>query len=387
MIYAHNEGVAGRTKQQKLASGHRARSAGRPTLDQVAARAGVGRGTVSRVVNGSPQVSDEARDAVRRAIDELGYVPNRAARALVTQRTDSVALVVSESEERVFGEPFFAGVVRGISSVLAETPLQLWLAMAQSPAERLRVEHHLTNQHVDGVMLLSLHDADPLLALLERRGLPIVLGGRPARMLRGAAGDPSAAGRAPGDSAADAAAGESDAYISYVDADNEGGARSAVTYLLEQPRRRVGVIAGPQDMAVGVSRLAGYREALDLAGVAIDERLIGYGDFSEASGEAAMRSLIQRCPDIDAVFAASDLMAVGAMRALRDLGRQMPADVAVIGFEDSAIARQTDPPLTTVHQPVEAMGREMARLLVARIAGAAASSVMVETHLVRRTSA
>src|ERR1700754_2613380 len=153
----------------------RTRSAGRPTLDEVAARGGVGRGPVSRVVNGSPQVSPEAKAAVQRAIEELGYVPNRAARALVTQRNDSVALVVSESEARVFGEPFFAGIIRGISSALADTQLQLWLAMAQSPAERERVEHHLTNQHVDGVMLLSLHDADPLPLLLERRGLPVVL--------------------------------------------------------------------------------------------------------------------------------------------------------------------------------------------------------------------
>jgi DNA-binding LacI/PurR family transcriptional regulator len=323
----------------------------------------VGRGTVSRVVNDSPQVSEEARQAVQKAIAELGYVPNRAARALVTQRTDSVALVVSESQDRVFGEPFFAGIVRGISAVLAETQLQLWLAMAQSPAERQRVEHHLTNQHVDGVMLLSLHDADPLPALLERRGLPIVLGGRPARMLH------------------------SDAFLAYVDADNVGGARSAVTYLLELPRRRVAVIAGPQDMAVGVSRLEGYREAFEQAGLAIDERLIAYGDFSEASGEAATRQILARCPDVDAVFAASDLMAVGAMRALRDLRRRVPDDVAVVGFEDSAIARQTDPPLTTVHQPVEAMGREMAKLLLARIGGAEASAVMVETHLVRRASA
>ena len=323
----------------------------------------MGRGTVSRVVNGSPQVSDEARQAVQKAIDELGYVPNRAARALVTQRTDSVALVVSESGERVFGEPFFAGIVRGISTVLAETQLQLWLAMAQSPAERQRVEHHLTSQHVDGVMLLSLHDADPLPALLERRGLPIVLGGRPARMLH------------------------ADTFVAYVDADNVGGARSAVTYLLELPRRRVAVIAGPQDMAVGVSRLEGYRSAFETAGLPVDERLIGYGDFSEASGEAATREILTRCPDVDAVFAASDLMAVGAMRALRDLGRRVPDDVAVVGFEDSAIARQTDPPLTTVHQPVEAMGREMAKLLLARIGGAEASAVVVETHLVRRASA
>jgi len=323
----------------------------------------VGRGTVSRVVNGSPQVSDEARQAVQKAIDELGYVPNRAARALVTQRTDSVALVVSESGERVFGEPFFAGIVRGISTVLAETQLQLWLAMAQSPAERQRVEHHLTSQHVDGVMLLSLHDADPLPALLERRGLPIVLGGRPARMLH------------------------ADTFVAYVDADNVGGARSAVTYLLELPRRRVAVIAGPQDMAVGVSRLEGYRSAFETAGLPVDERLIGYGDFSEASGEAATREILTRCPDVDAVFAASDLMAVGAMRALRDLGRRVPDDVAVVGFEDSVVARQTEPQLTSVFQPVEEMGRQMARMLVDLIRGEEPPrTVLLDTHLVHRAS-
>src|SRR5882757_6765292 len=156
----------------------RPRSAGRPTLDEVALRAGVGRGTVSRVVNGSPQVSPEARAAVQKAIDELGYVPNRAARALVTQRTDSVALVVSESEERVFGEPFFAGIIRGISSMLLETPLQLWLAIAQSKEERERVEYHLTPQHIDGVLLLSLHGNDPLPILLAQRGLPVVVCGQ-----------------------------------------------------------------------------------------------------------------------------------------------------------------------------------------------------------------
>ncbi len=345
----------------------RPRSAGRPTLDEVASRAGVGRGTVSRVVNGSPQVSPEARAAVQKAIDELGYVPNRAARALVTQRTDSVALVVSESEERVFGEPFFAGIVRGVSSALADTQLQLWLAMAQSPAERQRVEHHLTNQHVDGVMLLSLHDADPLPGLLEQRGLPVVLGGRPARMLTHDGG-------------------EGDADVAFVDADNEGGARLAVGHLLDRNRRRIAAIAGPQDMAAGVSRLTGYREALERAGMPVDEHLIAYGDFSEASGERAVHELLDRSPDVDAVFAASDLMAVGALRALRELGKRVPDDVSLVGFDDVAIARQTDPPLTTVHQPVEAMGREMVRLLLARIAGAAPTAVMVETHLVERAS-
>lgn len=215
----------------------------RPTLDEVAALAGVGRGTVSRVVNGSPQVSPAARAAVERAIGALGYVPNRAARSLVTRRTDSVALVVSESEERVFGEPFFAAILRGISSSLLETHLQLWLAMAQSPAERERVEHHLTSQHVDGVLLLSLHDSDQLPVLLAERELPTVLGGRPAWML---APEPDRRRLA------------QPAW--FVDVDNAGGGRQAVEHLVATGRRRIGCIAGPQDMGVGLARLAGYRD-------------------------------------------------------------------------------------------------------------------------------
>ncbi|WCN83046.1 LacI family DNA-binding transcriptional regulator [Micromonospora sp. LH3U1] len=344
----------------------RTRSLGRPTLDAVAARAGVGRGTVSRVVNGSPQVSPEARAAVQQAIAELGYVPNRAARALVTQRTDSVALVVSESGERVFTEPFFASIVRGISSGLLETPMQLWLAMAQSAVERERVEHHLTNQHVDGVLLLSLHDSDPLPTLLEERGLPAVLGGRPARMLQ---------------------PGAQPAW--FVDVDNVGGARQAVEYLARQGRRRIATIAGPQDMGAGLARLTGYTEAVKATGAGVNPDLIAYGDFSESSGVACMRRLLDACPDLDAVFVASDLMAFGALRTLREAGRRVPEDVAVIGFDDATIARQAEPPLTTVFQPVEEMGRQMARLLVARIRGEdlPAPHILLDTQLVHRASA
>jgi DNA-binding LacI/PurR family transcriptional regulator len=317
------------------------RLGGPPTLEAVAARAGVGRGTVSRVINGSPQVSERAREAVLRAIDELGYVPNRAARSLVTRRTDSIALVVSEPEDRVFAEPFFAGVVRGISAELADTPMQLWLAMITSLPERGRIQHHLTPQHVDGVLLLSLHGDDPMPGKLEEMGLPTVLGGR----LIG-----------------------SQAH-SYVDVDNAGGARLAVDHLLERGRCRIATITGPQDMHVGVARLEGYRAALRAGGVPIDEDLIAAGDFSEQGGVEAMRTLLERRPDLDAVFAASDPMAIGAMQVLKDSRRRIPEDVAVIGFDGSPMARHTHPSLTTVHQPAEAMGRNMARLLLARIRG------------------
>ena len=150
----------------------------RPTLEEVAAAAGVGRGTASRVINGSRKVSDQARLAVEAAIAELGYVPNRAARTLVTQRTDAVALVIAESEERVFGDPFFAGVVRGIGTALSDARLQLVLLLADTAHRNGRLDDYLTRQHVDGVLLLSLHDDDELPERIRARGLPVVLGGR-----------------------------------------------------------------------------------------------------------------------------------------------------------------------------------------------------------------
>ncbi|MEO5876517.1 MAG: LacI family DNA-binding transcriptional regulator [Streptosporangiaceae bacterium] len=317
----------------------------------MAARAGVGRGTVSRVINGSPKVSIQARKAVEQAIKELGYVPNPAARTLVTRRTDTVALVVSESEERIWGEPFFAGIIRGISAGLAETGFQLILAMAQSAADHERLERYLTGQHVDGALLLSLHGDDPLPRHLEERGLPTVMAG-------------SSPGHTP---------------VAYVDADNRGGARQAVRHLLERGRGRIAAIAGPQDMQVGVDRLAGYRDQ-----VAGD--LVAFGDFSEDSGATAMRDLLARDPLLDAVFAASDPMAIGAMRVLREHGRSVPGDVAVVGFDDSTTARHTDPPLSSVHQPVEAMGRAMAELMVARIQGQETHPLILDTHLVVRQS-
>jgi DNA-binding LacI/PurR family transcriptional regulator len=222
------------------------------------------------------------------------------------------------------------------------------------------VEHHLTTQHVDGVMLLSLHGADPLPSLLGERGLPTVLGGKVVTEV-----DP-------------------DWPVRLVDVDNPGGARAAVEFLKKSGRQRIGHVAGPQDMAVGLGRLAGYRAALAGTG---KPPLIGYGDFSEISGVAATRSLLEREPRMDALFVASDLMALGAMRALRQAGRMVPDDVAVVGFDDAVFAAQVDPPLTTVHQPVEAMGRQMARSLCCLINGEPVEDVILDTHLVHRESA
>jgi DNA-binding LacI/PurR family transcriptional regulator len=331
------------------------RSSGRPTLGQVAARAGVGQGTASRAINGSAHITDSTRLAVLRAAEELGYVPNRAARALVTRRTDSVALVVSEPEERIFNQPFFARIVRGISQEVTASGRQLLLTMVPTTENRQRLVHYLAGQHVDGALVLSLHGDDPLPRLLEEQGVPVVVGGRPLTW------------QPP----------------TYVEVDNLGGSVAAVTHLMERGRVRIATIAGTQDMNAGVQRLAGYRQAFG----STDERLVAYGDHTSESGEAATRELLRRVPDLDAIFAASDPMALAALRTLRSLGRRVPEDVAVVGFDDTPSSQESEPALTTVHQPIEEMGRTMAELLATRIDGAdAPGAVVLPTQLVVRDS-
>ncbi len=330
----------------------------RPTLDEVARHAGVGRGTASRVLNGSPQVSVRARSAVLASVEELGYVVNPAARSLVTRRTDTVALVVSEAGDRLFGEPFFAATVRGISERLSATPYQLLLAMSGSERDRARVATYLTDQRVDGVLLLSLHADDDLPERLEARGVPTVVGGRPPDV------QPACV----------------------VDVENHAGARVAVQHLLETGRRRIGIIAGSQDMTSGRDRVEGALDALEGAG--IDPRVvpIAIGDYSERSGEHAMRELLEGEP-LDAVFAGSDLMAAGALRVLREFGVGVPDEVAVIGFDNAPVCRHTQPELSTVAQPVEEMGAVMADLLVERLAGREVPALtLLPTRLVVRAS-
>ena len=330
-----------------------------PTIEEVARRAGVGRGTASRVVNGSAHVSEAARAAVLAAVDELGYVPNRAARSLVTRRTDTVALVVSEPGDRLFGDPFFAATVRGIGERLAASPFQLLLTMAGTDLDRARVAAYLTDQHVDGVLLISLHAEDDLSRTLEARGVPTVCGGRPA------AGSPPVV----------------------VDAENREGGRLAVEHLLARGRRRVAVVAGPQDMSSGRDRLEGARDAMAAAGLDPADLRVVPGDYSEASGEAGMRALLAAGEVPDAVFAASDLMAVGVLRVLRAAGLSVPGDVAVVGFDDAPVCRHTEPQLTTVAQPVEEMGAVMAGLLLDRIAGREVpAETVLPTRLVVRGS-
>ncbi|MGZ0147308.1 LacI family DNA-binding transcriptional regulator [Kribbella sp. WER1] len=331
---------------------------GSPTLEQVAALAGVSRATVSRVVNGSPKVLPDTVAAVEQAILQLGYVPNRAARALVTRRTDSIAIVVPEPDSRVFSDPFFAGMLSGVSRTLASTQSQLVLLIEPAEADDQRLLRYLRGGHVDGAIIISHHGRDNVLQELAQLPLPIVFSARPLGV---------------------------DVPVASVDVDNVAGARTGVQHLLSIGRRKVATVAGPLDMTAGIDRLTGYQEVMKEAGL---PAMIAYGDFTADGGEQATLRLLDDHPDLDGLFVASDLMATAALRVLSQSGRRVPADVAVVGFDDSVLATTTTPKLTTVRQPVEQLGARLAEILLAKIAGAEHTTPEIySTELVIRDSA
>ncbi|MFD9003284.1 LacI family DNA-binding transcriptional regulator [Streptomyces sp. NPDC059582] len=341
-----------------------------PTLEDVAREAGVSRATVSRVVNGVRNVDPVIQEMVRQAIERTGYAPNRAARSLVTRRAETVALVVSGAGDtsdagqdafaaRVFADPFFGRVVGGVVGFLRPRSMHPVLMFAESPAAREEVLTYLRQGRADGALVVSTHADDPLPALLADAGLPAVLFARPSRPVP----------------------------LSYVDLAHWHGGRLAAEHLLARGHRRPATVCGPLDVSASQERLAGFRDTLARHGhpyVPVAE-----GGFTLDSGVAAMSDLLARHPDVDAVFAANDLMAQGVCQLLRERGQRVPEDVAVVGFDDSSVAITCRPQLTTVRQPVEEMAARMARLLDEHIHGLRtdATSVVFDPELVVRESA
>ena len=342
-----------------VSSGSRVRTP--PTLEEVAARAGVSRATASRVLRGETNVSEQAKTSVLAAAQEISYMPNRAARSLVTGRSDSIAFLVDESEERMFSDPFFLGMLRSAQVAVADVGLQLVFSVTSRPEDHERFISYAAGGHVDGVLLLSLHGRGKLPQRLEALGVPTVLSGRPLGGAR---------------------------KLFYVDADNVGGGRIATEFLLSSGRKVVATVTGPQDMCAGQDRLTGYREALEAAGRKVDAGLIGQGEFTASSGFEATERLLREHPEIDAVFAASDLTAIGVMRAIEAAGRSVGDDVAVVGFDDIAEASQSHPALTTVRQPISDLGTMMTQRLLERIGGTTPPrATILPVELVRRQSA
>jgi DNA-binding LacI/PurR family transcriptional regulator len=270
------------------------------------------------------------------------------------------ALVLPEPTNRLFSnDQFFPGIIHGVSDELEAAGRSLVVAVGTSASSRAQIERYAAGGHLGGVIVASMHGADPLPERLARTGVPVITCGRPL--------------------------GDRAGSVPYVDVDHAHGVTTAVRYLVRCGRQRIATIAGPQDMVAGIERLAGYRRELAGSG---RRSSVAVGDFTLESGAAAMRDLLADDPRLDAVFVASDLMAEGALRTLRREGRSVPDDVAVIGFDDVDAARCAEPALTTVRQPIEDIGRRLARQLLRLSAGEPVEPALVlSTRLILRQSA
>jgi len=327
-------------------------------LEDIAKIAGVSRSTVSRVINNQPNVSEDTRRRVLSVIEEHNFRPNIAARALVTQQTRVLSVVIPKAVSDTFTDPYFPTLIQGAMTAASqqEYAVMLWIGNAAEDEERF-FQRILSNSLFDGVIVASALTDDPLRLWLQRAGFPYVFIGAPQ-----------------------------DESLNYVDVDNVQAGQAAVSHLIRLGYQRIGTLAGPQKLGAAIDRLKGYRLALERAGRRIDNDLIIESQFTEVAGYMNMKKLLQR--HVDAVFAASDVIAFGAMRAIREQGLRIPQDVAVIGFDDIDSAAQAFPPLTTVRQPILEEGAAAARVLIdliqKRVEGP--QRVLLNTELIIRDS-
>ena len=332
-----------------------------PTLEEVARLAGVSRSTVSRVINNHPNVRPETRERVQQAIRQSGYRPHPVARSLVTKCTQIIGMAIPEAVTTLFTDPFFPLLLRGATETCNAHHYQLLLSLFNGPVGREEMyQRVLRHGYLDGVLVASTSLDDPLISNLLRDQIPFVSVGR-----------------------------HTDKRVHYVDVDNVGGARTAVEHLIRLGHRRIATITGRLDMIAGQDRLEGYRQALQARSIPVEEDLIVEGDFSESSGVMGIQRLLPASPD--AVFVASDMMAIGALKALRQAGCQVPHNVALIGFDDIPAASVIEPALTTVRQPIERMGSMAVDLLLSVLENsseeeAPAHRIILPTELVVRAS-
>lgn len=306
----------------------------RPTIRDVAKTAGVSYGTVSRYLNGGKYVGQASAHAIAAAIDRTGFRRNRHAQSLATGRAMTIAFLLTEPQDRLFGDPNYPILLREVSSALAQRGLTLILMTASTEDQRANVADFLAG-HVDGVILAAAHLGDPIMGQLVDAGVPTVACGRLG----------------------------SESRIHSVSADDRAGARTATAHLLSTGRRRIAAITGPLDQAGSLERLQGYYEALDAADIPRDPSLVAEGDWSHPSGRAAITRVLETAPDLEGLFGGNDAMAAGAIATFHARGYRVPHDVAVVGFDDTGTATTCDPPLTTMRQPFHEIGREMVRLL------------------------
>jgi LacI family transcriptional regulator len=329
------------------------------TLEDIARQAGVSRSTVSRVVNDHPNVREGVRKRVLEVIRSTGYHPNAAARTLASQRSWMIGLVLPRSVSSFFTDPYFPHLTRGIAQACNQYNYTLGLFLISSTKDEDKIFPRVSRTGLlDGILVQSGQVGDQLIDRLVNSSMPLVIAGRPFHSDK----------------------------VSYIDVDNANASSNAVSHLIRLGRKHVGTISGPSNTTVGIDRQAGYVRALTERGLMVDDSLIAEGDFTEAGGYYAMQRLLPAKPD--AVFAASDTMAFGAMRAARDAGLRIPEDIALVGFDDLPLAALSDPPLTTVRQPVYQFGLKAVEILIELVENGVepARRFIMDTELIIRDS-
>jgi LacI family transcriptional regulator len=329
------------------------------TLEDIGRMAGVSRSTVSRVINEQNSVSPEARRRVREVIERTGFLPNVAARSLASNRTGIIGLVIPSRVHNLFGDPYFGTLIQGMSRAGNEAGTTLSLFIFQTEEEEEKLYPRVVRSGlVDGIVLTASRMGDPLQTRLIDGAIPFVMVGKPDRKDE----------------------------VSYVDADNVGGAREAAIHLCSLGYRRIAYLGAPMSTTAGVDRLEGFRQGLATCGAVLHPELRADGDFSERSGYSAIRKIMPHRPD--AVFIASDTMAVGALRALKQDGVNVPIDLAIVSFDGLPSSEVSSPPLSTVRQPISQTGARAVELLLALVAGKVVGPVadVLPTELVIRES-
>ncbi len=318
----------------------------RPTQADVARAAGVSQTAVSYILNDKPSstISDATRRRVLEVIDELGYVPDLTARSLRSRRTMTIGAIIPD-----ITNPFFTEVVRGVQDVARTSAYDV---ITSNTDGEHALEHNAVSAarrgRVDGLITATYQLTPDFLRPTLAQGTPLVVVGEPADLPL-----------------------PDDALFDRVYVPGDEGARAVTAHLVARGHRRIAALAGTRHLANGEARVAGYRRALDEAGIPIAEDLVAWGDWSESSGYALMTTLLEREPGSrpTAVFAGNDLMAVGAMLACKAAGLRIPEDMAIAGYDNVALAHLVMPPLTTLDQHPRRIGTIAAELLLDRLAG------------------
>jgi DNA-binding LacI/PurR family transcriptional regulator len=329
----------------------------RPTYTVIAKAAGVSEATVSRVLNGDESVHPDRAKRVLEAVEKLGYRKNRVASALASGRSGLIAVVIDD-DLSVFSDPFWGTVTSGVSRVLSENGIHTVLMVSPVGSVDGGVAHYLKSGEVDGAIFFVLH-SDALVNNLKKLGMPMVIAGTPHSSLD----------------------------IPFVDTDNFGGAYAGTKHLINQGCQKVAIITGDIGTTAAKQRLDGYLQAFRETGKVPAKGLICEGDYSLGSGIEHTMNLLEKHPDVDGIFASNDLMAAGAVTVLQDMGKKVPEDVKVVGFDDALIAQTTRPALTTVRQDVVALGEAAGTLMIAQLNGEDVQPIITTTELIIRGSA